>query len=379
MAQQAEKPIDRSTSLTLFLCGDVMPGRGIDQILPHPSKPQLYESYVRHAGDYVALAERKNGPLPKPVGYDYIWGVALDVLARMSPDLRIINLETSITTSDAYWRGKGINYRMHPANIPCLNAAGIDCCTLANNHVLDWGYAGLEETLATLNKAGIRSTGAGMIGKQALAPATFDLKEKGRVLVFSFGHGSSGIPPDWNATERQAGVALLPDLSDRVLYEIARLVQAVRRSGDIVVASIHWGGNWGYHVPREFQRFAHGLIDEAAVDLIHGHSSHHPRGIEIYREKPIIYGCGDLLNDYEGISGYEEFRSDLSIMYFPTLDIQTGRLLRFELVPTLIRNFRLNHPSERDIRWLAERMDREGRKFSTRMEFTDGDNLWLFW
>jgi poly-gamma-glutamate synthesis protein (capsule biosynthesis protein) len=379
MMQQEQRATDRANPLTLFLCGDVMPGRGIDQILPHPSAPQLYEPYVRHAGDYVALAEREYGPLPKPVDYDYIWGAALDVLAQMSPDLRIINLETSITTSDGYWRGKGINYRMHPANTPCLTAAGIDCCVLANNHVLDWGYAGLEETLTTLHRAGIQTSGAGMTSKQALAPATFDLAGKGRVLVFSFGHRSSGIPPDWNATKRRAGVALLPDLSDSTLSEIARLVHEVRRSGDIVIASIHWGGNWGYNVPREFQRFAHGLIDEASVDLIHGHSSHHPRGIEVYRERPIIYGCGDLLNDYEGIGGYEAFRSELSLMYFPTMDPTTGRLVRFELVPTLIRNFRLNRPSEQDIRWLTERMDREGRKFGTRMEFTDGDNLWLFW
>jgi poly-gamma-glutamate synthesis protein (capsule biosynthesis protein) len=356
-----------------------MPGRGIDQILPHPSSPQLYEPYVRHAGDYVVLAERKYGSLPKPVDYDYIWGNALDMLAQMSPDLRIINLETSITASNAYWRGKGINYRMHPANTPCLSAAGIDCCVLGNNHVLDWGYAGLEETLTTLHKAGIQTAGAGMTSKQAFEPAIFDLSGKGRVLVYSFGHSSSGIPPDWAAREGRAGVALLGSLSDRVVVDIARLVHAAKRPGDIVVVSIHWGGNWGYEIPREFRHFAHRLIDEASVDLIHGHSSHHPQGIEVYRDKPIIYGCGDLLNDYEGIGGNEEFRSELSIMYFPTMDPTTGRLLRFELVPTLIRNFRLNRPSEKEIRWLAERMDREGRKLGTRMEFTDGDNLWLFW
>jgi poly-gamma-glutamate synthesis protein (capsule biosynthesis protein) len=377
--KQEHRPADRTNSLTLFLCGDVMPGRGIDQILPHPSSPQLYEPYVRHAGDYVVLAERKYGSLPKPVDYDYIWGNALDMLAQMSPDLRIINLETSITASNAYWRGKGINYRMHPANTPCLSAAGIDCCVLGNNHVLDWGYAGLEETLTTLHKAGIQTAGAGMTSKQAFEPAIFDLSGKGRVLVYSFGHSSSGIPPDWAAREGRAGVALLGSLSDRVVVDIARLVHATKRPGDIVVVSIHWGGNWGYEIPREFRHFAHRLIDEASVDLIHGHSSHHPQGIEVYRDKPIIYGCGDLLNDYEGIGGNEEFRSELSIMYFPTMDPTTGRLLRFELVPTLIRNFRLNRPSEKEIRWLAERMDREGRKLGTRMEFTDGDNLWLFW
>ena len=77
------------------------------------------------------------------------------------------------------------------------------------------------------------------------------------------------------------------------------------------MASIHWGDNWGYDIPREQTTFAHKLIDEAGVDVIHGHSSHHPKGIEVYKDKPIIYGCGDFIDDYEGISGYENFRDDL--------------------------------------------------------------------
>jgi poly-gamma-glutamate synthesis protein (capsule biosynthesis protein) len=172
---------------------------------------------------------------------------------------------------------------------------------------------------------------------------------------------------------------LLEALSDRAVAEIAKQVEVYRRPGDITLASIHWGGNWGYEIPDEQRRFAHRLIAEASVDIVHGHSSHHPKGIEVYRERPIIYGCGDLLNDYEGIRGHEAFRSELSIMYFPTMDASSGKLLSFELAPTLIRNFRLNHPSEADIQWMAESMDREGRKLGSRVEYTDGDNLALFW
>jgi poly-gamma-glutamate synthesis protein (capsule biosynthesis protein) len=379
MRQPASNSAGRENHLTLFLSGDVMPGRGIDQILPHPSSPQLYESYVKHAGEYVALAEKRNGFLSAPVDFDYIWGAALDILPDISPDLRIINLETAVTTCDDYWKGKGIHYRMHPRNTPCLTAAGIDCCVLANNHVLDWGYDGLSETLTSLHNAGIRTAGAGRTIKEALTPAIFDLAEKGRVLVFSFGLNSSGIPAQWAAMEYRPGVARLKNLSESTILEIKRLVQTFRRQGDIVVASLHWGGNWGYAIAGDQRRFAHRLIDMAAVDIVHGHSSHHPKGIEVYRDKPIMYGCGDLLNDYEGIRGYEAFRSDLSLLYFPTMDFGAGRLVSFELAPTRIRHFRLNHPSEADIRWIAESMEREGRQFGTRVEFTDGDNLRLFW
>ena len=96
--------------ITLFLCGDVMTGRGIDQVLPHPNDPGLHEPYVRSALRYVELAEARNGPIEKPVGFPYIWGDTLGEFKRVSPDLRIINLETAVTSSDDR-APKGINYR----------------------------------------------------------------------------------------------------------------------------------------------------------------------------------------------------------------------------------------------------------------------------
>src|SRR5262245_18251515 len=121
-----------------------MTGRGVDQLLPHPSNPQLYEPVVRSSLEYVATAERAHGPLHRPVDYRYVWGDALTELERRRPAARIVNLETSVTTSERA-APKGINYRMHPANIGVLSAAGIDCATLGNNHVLDWGREGLLE------------------------------------------------------------------------------------------------------------------------------------------------------------------------------------------------------------------------------------------
>ncbi|MDX1540841.1 MAG: CapA family protein, partial [Geminicoccaceae bacterium] len=143
-------------TITLFLAGDVMLGRGIDQVMPHPSDPRLHEPAVGDARTYVRLAERKNGRIPRRVDPGYVWGDALDALAMTGPYARIINLETSITRSDDAWP-KGINYRMNPANVPVLEAAGIDVCVLANNHVLDWGRTGLLETLGTLARAGIET------------------------------------------------------------------------------------------------------------------------------------------------------------------------------------------------------------------------------
>ncbi|MDJ0945152.1 MAG: CapA family protein [Kiloniellales bacterium] len=364
-------------SITLFLCGDVMTGRGIDQVLPNPGDPRICEPYVTSARDYVALAEERHGPLPLPLGFAEIWGEALPELTLAMPDLRIVNLETAVTRSEDCG-DKGISYRMSPENLPCLTAAGIDCCVLANNHVLDWGRAGLIETLESLDQAGIKRAGAGRDDLEAGAPAILPVPEKGRVLVFAFGHGSSGVAPDWAATKARPGVNLLPDLSDASIEAVSLSVKANKGPGDLVVVSLHWGPNWGYGIPAAQRAFAKGLI-EGGVDVVHGHSAHHVKGIEVYRQRPIFYGCGDFFDDYEGITGYEDYRDDLVLMYFVTLAAESGALLACRMTPLQIRRFRLNRVSERDARWMCDLLSREGAPLGTGAELGEDGRLSLTW
>jgi len=364
-------------TVTLFLCGDVMTGRGIDQVLPHPGDPQIYESYMKSARGYVEIAERDHGPIPRPVSFDYIWGDALAELERVSPHARVINLETSITAHDEPWPDKGINYRMHPDNVPCLSALKVDCCALANNHVMDWGRAGLTDTVKFLQEAGVATAGAGENLAHAQAPAIVPLSEHGRLLVFSVGTASSGIPADWAAADQRAGVYFLTDPSRREADELAEQIRRVKQPGDIALASIHWGGNWGYGIPQEQRDFAHDLIDYAGIDIVHGHSSHHPRGIEIYNDRAILYGCGDFINDYEGFSGKEHFRPDLVLMYFPTLSADSGKLLGLELTALQIRRFRLQYANEKDTQWLAGVLDREGARMGSGASVTEDRRIRL--
>ncbi|UFS69520.1 CapA family protein [Geomonas sp. RF6] len=365
-------------SISIFLCGDVMTGRGIDQLLPHPSPPHVFEPYVRDARIYIELAQRANGPVEKPVPYSYIWGDALDVLRKKAPDLRIVNLETCISTSEEYWIGKGINYRMHPQNLPCLTALRIDACALANNHVLDWGYRGLEETLEVLEKAAIRTAGAGRSEAEAAAPAVLDVQQKGRVLLFSYGSPTSGVPYQWGAGRKKPGVNLLPELSVAVQH-IAAQVAREKREGDTVIVSVHWGANWDFGITESERRFAQGLVEEAGVDVVYGHSSHHVKGIEVHRGKLILYGCGDFLNDYEGIRGYEEFRGDLGLMYFVTLSPRDGMLQRVELVPTRLKRLRVNLAEGEDAQWLAATLNREGKWLGTSVDMSAERSLLLRW
>lgn len=373
------QPASDNEPVMLFLSGDVMTGRGIDQVLPHPCDHRIYEPWIRDARAYVALAEEVNGPIPRPAGFDYVWGESLGLLEQLAPDGRIINLETAVTASGDYWPDKGINYRMHPSNIPLLAAARIDIAALANNHVLDWGFSGLIETLASLEQAEIAFAGAGRNRAEAQRPVVLNLAGRGRVLVFSCGLPSSGIPEEWRAAEEKPGIFLLPDLSGRSFRLLVDRIAAARKPGDLVVVSIHWGGNWGFVVPLEQRTFAHWLVEEAGVDLIHGHSSHHPKGLEVYREKLIIYGCGDLINDYEGISGQERYRGDLSLMYFVRLMPVTGRLAGLRMAPMRMRTFRLHRACREEARWLEATLNREGRIFRTEVTLAEDGLLSLRW
>jgi poly-gamma-glutamate capsule biosynthesis protein CapA/YwtB (metallophosphatase superfamily) len=358
---------------TLFLCGDVMLGRGIDQLLPHPGEPTLHEAVVRDARRYIDLAEQASGPIRRPVDPAWPWGEALAVLDDAAPAVRVVNLETSVTRSDEFSPGKAVHYRMHPANLPALTAARPDVCVLANNHVLDFGRPGLEETLGALSGAGLRFAGAGRDLDEAMRPAVVELGDGRHVLVLAVGMASSGIPAGWAATADRSGVAFLPEAGVDAADALADHVDRHRRPGDLVVVSIHWGSNWGYEVPRSQIDFAHRLVDRG-VAVVHGHSSHHPRPVEVYRGRLILYGCGDLVDDYEGITGYERYRDDLRLLYLVSL-APDGLLEQLRMVPLQARRMRLERAPEDDVRWLQDTLDRVSGPFGTRVALRPDDEL----
>lgn len=359
-----------STATTIFLCGDVMTGRGIDQILAHPGDPALRESVITDARAYVTLAERVSGAIPRPVPAQWPWGEALSVLDERAPDVRLLNLETAVTTAGGFAPGKAVHYRMHPANIECLTAAGPDMCVLANNHILDFGPDGLAETLQALDGAGVPHVGAGLNEHDAQRPAIVAAAGGGRVVAVAAGLKSSGVPPYWAATEDQPGVAYIGSLSEGSGDALAERALASKRAGDVTVVSLHWGTNWGYDVEAGQVQFARRLID-AGVDVVYGHSSHHPRPIEVYRGRLILYGCGDLINDYEGIQPYRTFRDDLRLLYFARLH-SDGELAELRMVPMRVRRMRLERAGDEDSEWLRATVEEASRPFGTRIALQDG-------
>jgi poly-gamma-glutamate synthesis protein (capsule biosynthesis protein) len=353
----------------VFLCGDVMTGRGVDQILPRRGNPTLREPVVDDARTYVTLAEQANGPIPAPVDFAWPWGDALELLDEFAPHVRLINLETAITADGEFAPNKAVHYRMHPENVACLTAVRPDACALANNHILDFGFRGLADTLHALNEAGLHGVGAGLDAEQAACPAVIALPDGGRVVIASCGMESSGIPHRWAASGDRPGVALASDVSDRSAGQVADRVLAAKRPGDVSVVSVHWGSNWGYDVEAGQVQFAHRLVD-AGVDIVHGHSSHHPRPIELYRGKLILYGCGDMIDDYEGIGGYEAYRPDLRLLYFASVDPGSDNVVTLRMVPMRTRKMRLERVPDGDVEWLRSTLDEVSQQFGTHVHDT---------
>lgn len=132
--------------------------------------------------------------------------------------------------------------RMHPGNAGCLTAAGIDCCCLANNHVLDWGDEGLQETLRTLAQRQTGHAGAGRSRQEAQQPWVREIPGKGRVVTFCCGSPSSGIPQRWAADRSTSGVFLIDETDTAAPEELRQLIKPWRTDNTVIVVSIHWGG-----------------------------------------------------------------------------------------------------------------------------------------
>jgi Putative enzyme of poly-gamma-glutamate biosynthesis (capsule formation) len=165
---------------------------------------------------------------------------------------------------------------------------------------------------------------------------------------------------------------LLPDLSAQTAVEVIDSIKVQSRPEDLVILSVHWGGNWGYTVPEEQIRFAHMLIDSGAVDVVHGHSSHHVRPLEIYRGKLIMYGAGDFLNDYEGIERNEGYRDDLALIVLPDVRRPNWSLDPAPDGSSSDFRFSLRRASAADALWLREVLNRESSHFGTRVKLEDG-------
>jgi poly-gamma-glutamate capsule biosynthesis protein CapA/YwtB (metallophosphatase superfamily) len=322
--------------MRIALTGDVMLGRLVDQ--------------------YVIQNQS--------IGPDKIWSNVLPLL--LEADRRLINLECVISNQGREWRpdSKAFHFRAHPRAIDFLRAAKIDCVTLANNHVLDYGTDALLECLAVLDRAGIKRTGAGASLAEALTPAILDLPQ-GRLEVVSL----TDNEPEWEAWEKKPGTHYIvydaKGLVEPYRTRLAQLLEQVRRQADLLIVSAHVGPNWG--PPSAAMRaLAYQVIDFGA-DLYWGHSNHTPQGIEIYKGKAILYSTGDFIDDY-AVDSAE--RNDLSFLFI--LELERGRIVRIVLHPVCIEDLYVRLAKDQEVAFLHRTMQAKCAEFGSRILFHDG-------
>lgn len=362
--------------ITLCLCGDVMTAHGIDPLLPASDEEGTDARSLRSALEYVREAEA-HAPLPRPVCFEYPWGDVLALLKREQPDLRLVNLEACITARGGTSAHR-LNARMPPQHLPTLAALGVDGAVLANPHALECGPDGLHDTLASLRQAGIAGIGAGHDRAEAEQEVQWLLPGKARVRLFAFGHASGGLSAQWAANETTPGISWLEALDQHAVERLARRIRASRSEGDIVLVALHWGGDCGDEVSAEQRRFARALIDEAGVDLVWGNASRHPRPIEVYRDRLILYGVGKFHKNPAGSSSHESARPDLAALYLPRL-CADGRLAELRLWPLRVHLFRLKRASASDCHWLARALDQSCSHHGTGLEPLHDGSLRLYW
>jgi poly-gamma-glutamate synthesis protein (capsule biosynthesis protein) len=322
--------------ITLALTGDVMLGRGVNEML------------------------RRLGPA-------HPWGDLAPLLNEA--DLTIVNLECVIANGGQPWSRwpKVFHFRADPVAIRTLQWAGVDCVTLANNHVLDFEGEALLEMLDVLQQAGIAFTGAGRNLEEARRPAILDVLGL-RVGIVAF----TDNEPGWAAQAGVPGTNYIPiTLGEQALRPVRESIRLARSAGaGLVIFTIHWGPNMVRRPTRLFRRFARAVID-AGADVFFGHSAHILQGIELHNGSPIIYDSGDFVDDYVVDA---ELRNDQGLLF--RVEADWANVRRIELIPTLIHHCQVNRATAPEREAIAERVARLSAELGTSIHH-EGDRLWL--
>jgi poly-gamma-glutamate capsule biosynthesis protein CapA/YwtB (metallophosphatase superfamily) len=276
------------------------------------------------------------------------WG---DVLPHLrNADLFFINLECALTPRTERWSDgeyKPFYFRAAPAVVETLKRARVDFAALANNHICDFGAAGLLDTVATLDNAGIAHAGAGADRWSAREPALLTVGDT-RVAVVAW----ADYPAEWAATPTTPGINYTPiTLAPEYFDEIRVAVAVARERADLVVFSMHWGPNMRPHPRPEFRDFASAVID-AGVDIFWGHSAHVVQGVEVRSGRLVLYDTGDFVDDY---AVDPHLRNDLSALF--VVEVRPPAIESVEIIPVRIedRQVALTPPHGTDHDWFVER------------------------
>lgn len=320
--------------MKILFIGDVMLGRLVNEVL-------------------------KKEPL------DYPWGDTLDIFKKAN--VRMCNLECVVSDKGQPWSAtpKVFHFRTDEKNIEVLGIPPINMVSVANNHVLDFEYEGLDRMIKTLTNAKIVFAGAGSNYLDASTVGEYSMNHT-KIGLIAFTDNES----DWAATEDKPGVFYVPvNLEDERAKNLFELIKKTRDDVDILIVSAHWGPNWGYRPQPDHIPFAKALID-AGADIIFGHSAHVFQGIEIYKGRPILYSTGDFIDDY-AVDEIE--RNDQSFIFEIDTD-KNNKLTRMRLYPTVIRNMQARKAQDLELKDIVFKMIELCDEFNTKSTWSESEH-----
>ena len=214
-------------------------------------------------------------------------------LAAIAPvlgaaDLSIVNLETSITERGTP-ADKAYTFRAPARALETLAAAGVDAVSIANNHGLDYGDEGFDDTLAAEASTGMPILGIGRSGPEAYAPQIFRVRGQRIAVIAATQVLDDALIGDWTAHEDHRGLASAKEV-DRLTAEVRR----ARARADTVVVYLHWGTE-KQTCPQDRQRaLARALVD-AGADVIVGRPAHRLQGAGRLDNAFVAYGLGNFV------------------------------------------------------------------------------------
>ncbi|MBD1845204.1 CapA family protein [Cyanobacteria bacterium FACHB-63] len=230
-------------------------------------------------------------------------------------DVSIVNLEAPFTTATDSTKSEA--FKADPAQVEVLKNGGIGLVNLANDRIMDYQSAGLEDTMKTLDQAGIRHFGAGRDTKEARRPEILDVDGQRVAYLGYFG------APNQAAGESSPGTNLKQN--DRIAADI----QAIRDQVDWVIVNLHWGDEIAKYPSESQIELAHFSIDQGA-DLVVGHHSSVLQGAEIYKGRPIAYSLGNFIFGKKAEGNYDSAMLRVALK---------DRQMKVELLPVEVKGF----------------------------------------
>ncbi|HEX5057136.1 MAG TPA: CapA family protein [Gammaproteobacteria bacterium] len=341
-------------SLLMASCSTVSPKSGtIDKGVVRQPAPADTVTLVA-VGDMMFGGSSES--IMEQQGYDYPFATTRHILT--AADLTIGNLETPLTAQGAPMTEKQFLFRNPPEKVgPALRRAGFDIVSLANNHMLDYGTQGLQDTIQALQSYGIRPHGAGMNLAAARQPVIFELPQGLKAGFLSY---SCTFPEEFWATEDKAGTAFCHEKNVRA--DVARLTE---QAVDIIVVSFHWGAERMKELRPYQPLLAHAAID-AGADLVIGHHPHILQGIEQYRDGLILYSLGNFT------FGSRTQHARTSVV--ASIAFNGGKFSRLEMTPINVNNFEVDFQPRPLLHESAEAVYDELAELSplTRLDFRNG-------